>query len=311
MLVVAVLCLTSYWLLYRRTVVPLVAITDQLEKVGTAEFVALKSSYFLEEMDELASAVKDLDRAQKGMREQDKQLERRNSELARANEDLQQFAHVASHDLQEPLRKLQQFSGLLQEEYGELLDEDGGFYLKAIANSSKRMSLMIRDTLEYARTSRADQSLQPVDLHQVIDTLIGDLDLLIQDSGTTINVEPLPILVANNTGVFQLLRNLLVNSMKYKREGVASQITVRQRPDADNENIIIELEDNGMGIKKEHLNRIFIPFERLDTSGVRGTGLGLAICQKVCDAHDWKFRVVSIEARGTCFSIHIPISHQA
>ena len=310
-LVVAILCLTSYWLLYRRTVVPLVTITDQLEKVGTAEFVALKSSYFLEEMDELATAVKELDRAQKSMREQDKQLERRNSELALANEDLQQFAHVASHDLQEPLRKLQQFSGLLQEEYGESLDEDGGFYVRAIASSSKRMSLMIRDTLEYARTSRAGQLLRPVDLHQVIDVLLGDLDLLIKDSGATINVDPLPILIANNNGVSQLLRNLLVNSMKYKREGVACQITIRQRPGVESQNFIIEFEDNGIGIKKEHLNRIFIPFERLAISKVSGTGLGLSICQKVCDAHSWKISVDSSVGRGMCFSIHIPVSHQA
>jgi len=306
LLAVATIGVTSYWLLYRRTVVPLVAITNQLDKVGTADFVPLKESYFIEEMDELAKAVKDLDSVQRDMREKDVQLERRNQELARANVDLEQFAHVASHDLQEPLRKLQQFSGLLQEEYGEVLDEDGAFYIQAMTRSSERMSLMISDTLQYARSSRADQTIEPVDLQQVVAALRLDLDVLIRESGAEILVEPLPTLDANATGLSQLFRNLLVNSMKYRREEVECRIHIRQRQGSDGAGMVIEFQDNGIGIREEHQQRIFVPFARLVASSVKGTGLGLAICQKVCDAHGWTISVDSEEGVGTCFSIFVP-----
>lgn len=308
-LAIVVLGSIVYGLFYRRTIVPLGVLTSQLDVVGSDQFKGSDTRYFFREMDALSVAVNDLDAVQRAMKDKDQELKQRNSELARANEDLEQFAHIASHDLQEPLRKLQQFSGLLDEEYSQELGEDGQFYLSAITQSSRRMSLMISDTLEYARSSSSSQSMEMVDLRELVTSLSVDLDVLIKESGTQIHMGELPVVNANLTGMSQLFRNLLVNSMKYRREEVPCTIRIDTLFSADGQEFIIEFEDNGIGIKEEHKHRVFAPFERLKTSQVTGTGLGLAICQKVCDAHDWIIDLRSEEGKGTCFIITGPVSH--
>lgn len=301
-----VLGLISYWLLYRQTVVPLGQITAQLDKAGTPQFENVERQYFIREMEVLSHAVNMLDKTQKQTLEKDAQLSASNIELLRANEELEQFAHVASHDLQEPLRKLQQFSGLLEEDYDSVLDEDGKFYLQAIAKSANRMSVMIRDTLEYARTARLDQPVDRVDLAQLVEALISDMTVAVTESGAQLTIAELPCVKANATGMSQLFRNLLLNAVKYRREGVEPHIRVETRQ-SDSENVlIIEILDNGIGIDSKYLSQVFSPFERVSSTGVTGTGLGLAICYKVCVAHGWKLDVTSEPDKGSCFRIAIP-----
>ena len=297
----------SYWLVYRQTVLPLGRISGQLDNVGTTGFTASNQPYFIQEMSELSIAVNDLDQAHKEMQRKDVQLKDTNKELRRANEDLEQFAHVASHDLQEPLRMLQQFSGLLEEEYQDKLDEDGKFYIEAIGSSARRMSAMIRDTLEYASSSRTHQSMETVDLKQILAQVIKDKAIVIDEAGATITVGELPSVNANATGMAQLFGNLLVNAVKYRRDGVPSQITVDAHYSSAAPIVEITVSDNGVGIEARYLKRIFSPFERLSGSSVAGTGLGLAICSKVCEAHDWEIKVLSEVGMGSSFRISIPL----
>ena len=301
----------TYWLVYRQTVLPLGQISGQLDSVGTDSFTSSNQPYFVQELSDLSFAVNDLDRAHKEMQHKDVQLKATNKELRRANEDLDQFAHVASHDLQEPLRMLQQFSGLLEEEYQNELDDDGKYYIKTISNAARRMSNMIRDTLQYAKSSRANQDMVNVDLEQILELVINDKKIVIDESGSTITVGNLPCVIANATGMTQLFGNLLVNAIKYRREGVPSQITIDAHYSSTVPVVDITVNDNGVGIEAKFLERIFSPFERLATSSVSGTGLGLAICTKVCESHNWTINVSSEVGVGSSFRIGVPLAQVA
>jgi len=201
----------SYGLLYRKTVVPLLEISSQLRKVGSTDFASERPDYAILEIAELSDAVFQLDNVQKSMNEKDALLRLRNDELRRVNEDLEQFAHVASHDLQEPLRKLQQFSDLVVEDYQSQLDDDGKFFLHTIKNSAERMSTMIKDTLAYARTAKIDQTIESVNLEKLLQYLEQDMDMAVRDAQANITYQNLPTLMANSTGMDQLFRNLLIS----------------------------------------------------------------------------------------------------
>lgn len=298
----------SYWLVYRQTVIPLEQISGQLDSVGTDGFTSSNQPYFIQEMSDLSVAVNDLDQAHKAMQRKDVQLKVTNKELRRANEDLEQFAHVASHDLQEPLRMLQQFSGLLEEDYQSELDDDGKFYIEAITSSARRMSSMIRDTLEYASSSRTSRSLTTVDLEQTLAQVIRDKEIAIHEAGATITVSNLPCVIANATGMTQLFGNLLINAIKYRREGVPSLVTVDAHYPPSTPVVEITVRDNGVGMESKYLERIFSPFERLGGNTIAGTGLGLAICTKVCESHAWEIDVSSEVDRGSSFRIRVPLT---
>ena len=313
-LVLLGLGLVSYWLVYRKTVLPLVGITRQLDDVGKADFPDQARHYFLAELSTLAAAVKDLDIAHKKMQAQDELMQGVNRDLLQANEDLGQFAHVASHDLQEPLRKLQQFSDLLVEDYHDILDDEGKFFLDTIRTSAKRMSVLIQETLAYSRAGSGNQALEAVNLSELNLQLRDEMDLVVRESKAVIHIESLPIVNANKVGMAQLFRNLMLNALKYRKPDVAAQIHIAARVVTDAKEmphgmVCITVQDNGVGIDDKYLERIFTPFERLHSGKVQGTGLGLAICRKVCDSHGWLLTVTSSLGVGTIFEISIPQSH--
>ncbi len=305
-----ILAAVGYWLLYRRTVQPLVAISQRISDVGTERFPTHQQSYFLSELNILSTAVAQLDTAQRGQQEQEQKLKQANKNLLQANSELHQFAHVASHDLQEPLRKLQQFSDLLEEEYCSVIDGEGLYYLTSIRTASRRMSDLIKATLAYSRSGSANQMVELVDLNKVLCDVWDEMELAVSDAQAHLHVGTLPTITANTLGVSQLFRNLLSNAIKYNRLGYPAEIVVTasnvhdQSPGVFN----IRVEDNGIGIDAQYLERIFIPFERLHNDGVAGTGLGLAICRKVCEAHGWKLIVSSELGKGTSFDIRLPAS---
>lgn len=307
-LILSVMILGSvgYWLLYRRTVVPLGEIAAKLDDVGTERFRVRDSAYFIREIQVLSRAVGELDQVQKQMKRKDLELNASNDELRKANEDLEQFVHIASHDLQEPLRKLQQFSGLLSEDYNDKLDDDGRFYLKAIANSAGSMSRLISDTLAYARSTRRDLTQRDIDLNELMRTVYEDTDIAIAEAGAHVTIGKLPMVSANRAGMTQLFGNLLINAVKYRRENVHCLIDINARLDDGEAAVIIDFQDNGIGIEEQFLEKVFIPFERLGSQSVSGTGLGLAICAKICDAHGWHISVSSQPGVGSCFHVHIP-----
>jgi signal transduction histidine kinase len=308
---VLLLAAVCFWLLYRNLMRPLAQITERLHGVGSEQPDASDHTYLFKEMAELSVAISDLDAALAAMKRKDRQLESNNAELTRVNRDLEQFAHVASHDLQEPLRKLQQFSALLMEDYESVFsDGDGKLYLDVISGSSERMRTLIRDTLEYSRVGLAAQAIDIVDLNAVINSLRQELDILINESEADIRVADLPVVYANQTGMRQLFRNLITNAMKYRREAVRPEILISFRQDNKSNEFVIDVQDNGVGIAPEFTGRVFTPFERLG-SAVAGTGLGLAICKKVCESHGWALNLASNKGQGSCFSIHGPLSHLA
>jgi signal transduction histidine kinase len=298
----------SYRLLFRNMAAPLSLITERLHRVGTPDYGEDRQHHVIEEVAELSAAVSQLDAAQRSMKQQDHMLQASNAELLRANRDLEQFAHVASHDLQEPLRKMQQFSALLKEDYEEILKGDGALYLNVISSSSQRMRTLINDTLEYSRTATSKQAMERVDLADVISYLQQELDLLIDESEAAVEIEALPMVYENRTGMRQLFRNLITNAIKYAKAGVAPRIQIASHTDTQNHQFIIDVRDNGMGVPSQYAERIFKPFERLVDRSIEGTGLGLPICRKVCDAHGWTIELTSTEGEGSCFSIHGPLS---
>jgi len=298
----------SYWLLYRKTVMPMIAITRQLDNVGSDRFPQVLPDYSFKETAALSSATKQLDVAQKDMHAKDRQLQGINRDLQRANEDLQQFAHIASHDLQEPLRKMQQFSDLLEEDYGPRLDDEARYFIDTIRNSAHRMSVLIKETLAYSRSGSANQKLTRVDLSQLIYQLLGEMDVTIRDADGEFQIDDLPWVLANELGMSQLFRNLMVNALKYRKPGTPARVRIRTDHAAGKASGLthIRVEDNGIGIPAKYLQRIFIPFERLQISDASGTGLGLAICKKVCEFHGWTIEAISESGVGTTFLITIP-----
>lgn len=297
--------MVSYWLLYRKTVLPLITITKQFDDVGTSRFPKVAPDYYLKELSALSSAMSQLDAAQRNMLTQDQELQKINLDLQHANEELQQFAHIASHDLQEPLRKLQQFSEILVEDYGTDLDEDGKFFIETIHSSALRMSVLIKETLAYSRSGSSNQKLARVDLSQLLKKLREELDVAILEADGEFIIEHLPVVLANELGMAQLFRNLMVNGLKYRKPGTPARVQISLDHESE-ASAFIRVEDNGIGIPGKHLQRIFVPFERLHDSAIPGTGLGLAICKKVCESHGWSIDVSSELDVGTAFVIRIP-----
>ena len=308
---VTILGIVSYWLVYRKTLLPLSRITAQLDNVGTDSFPVPVPDYYLKEMGALSAATGQLDSAQKAMKVQDGQLKAINQALKQANVELEQFAHIASHDLQEPLRKMQQFSDILEEDYAASLDEDARYYIATIRNAAQRMSILIKSTFEYSRVGAENQLKTAIDLEVLVGQLRDDFDLIAAEANVNIIVNALPVVLANEVAAAQLMRNLISNAIKYRNPDTTAHVVISSdHITTDNQKqITLSVEDNGMGISEKHLTRIFRPFERLHGNQIPGTGLGLAICKKVCDTHGWDLSVRSTVGHGAVFEIVIPIDN--
>ena len=230
------------------------------------------------------------------------EVEGQNRQLATANENLNQFAFVASHDLQEPLRKIQQFSSFLIEDFGDVLDEDGRYHLDVVIEAAERMSALIRDLLRYSRTSRNALSREQVGLDTVLAQVRDDLELPLSESTGTLEVGPLPTVSGDPMLLVQLFSNLIGNAIKYRDP--KRPLTIDVRHDEAAASVIVE--DNGIGFERAHAIKMFEPFTRLHGSGdYRGSGIGLAICTTVCEKHGWRIEADGERGRGSRFTIHL------
>ncbi len=233
-------------------------------------------------------------------------LETRNQELTAANEGLDRFAYIASHDLQEPLRKIQQFGDILHNEHRSDLNQNGQYFVDVITSSAKRLSLLIKSILAYSKTSNATLDLKPVNLNDCIQTACESLEVQISESMATIKVADLPTIVGDEYLLQQLFSNLIINSTKYSYPGRAPKIEIKSS-EIQNGGKQISIKDNGCGIDENLLCDIFRPFLRGLNNNLRtGSGIGLAICQAVCERHDWTITVDSTVDVGTTFTINIP-----
>ncbi|AUD05365.1 PAS domain-containing protein [Spirosoma pollinicola] len=247
------------------------------------------------------------------------QLQASVHDLERSNTNLQQFAYIASHDLQEPLRKIQSFGDLLKSQYGVELG-DGVDHLQRMQTAASRMSILIRDLLTYSRIATGQESSQPVWLTDVLKRTLADLDLLIEETGASVRVDSLPTVWGNSSQLNQLFQNLLSNALKFNRVGVLPQIRISCQSVAaiDLPSSVkptrlaaayyrIDVSDNGIGFEEQYLDRIFQVFQRLNgKSQYAGTGIGLAICEKVVANHGGAITARSQPGQGATFSVYFP-----
>jgi PAS domain S-box-containing protein len=246
-------------------------------------------------------------------------LKEANAYLENVNKNLEQFAYITSHDLQEPLRKIRMFSNILQTKFGSALAPDVSAYLDKIAASSKRMSELIQDVLDFSRIEPHTRNFVSVDLNIIVQQLIVDLELHIKDKQASIEVSTLPVIEAVSIQMNQLFFNMLSNALKFTRENIAPVIRISARkldphdlakyPSLITGKIYWELiiEDNGIGFDQNFAENIFIIFQRLHTrDAYEGTGIGLAICRKIVFNHNGAISALGREGIGATFHIILP-----
>ena len=233
------------------------------------------------------------------------ELREANVQLEQRNRELHDFAYVASHDLQEPLRKIQSFASLLAAEHVDALGEEARHYLSRMQSAAGRMSELIRDLLALSRVATSQGRLERVDLDAALDAVLGDLDVRIAQSGGTVEAGGLGVVVADPLQMRQLLQNLVGNALKFYREGAAPRVRVRtERRDRA---VVLHVEDDGVGFDARHAERIFSPFQRLHPrTTYEGTGMGLAIVRRIAERHGGTAEATSAPGQGAHFTVTIP-----
>jgi PAS domain S-box-containing protein len=230
----------------------------------------------------------------------------KNKELEGKNKELQQFAYVASHDLQEPLRTTSSFVELLQQQYKGKLDERADQYLRFITQSSDRMKILIKDLLDYSRIGRK-QEWEQVDCNIMLQDVLSDLGTAIDETGAEIKTGRLPVVRGYPTEIKQLFQNLIINAIKFRKKNTTPQIKIS----AENTRGYWQFAfaDNGIGIQEKHNERIFVIFQRLhNRSEYEGSGIGLSHCKKIVELHHGRIWVESALGKGSTFYFTIPVS---
>jgi len=270
---------------------------------------------------ELAQANSRLQQENMQRRRAEESLARQAQELARSNGELEHFAHIASHDLQEPLRKIQAFGDRLKLKCSQDLSEQGRDYVDRMQSAAVRMQTLINDLLTFSRVTTAPRPFTTVDLASVAHTIVSDLEVSIQRVGGTVHIDALPTIEADPVQMGQLLQNLISNALKFHRDGVAPIVKVgsacqqNREPNADpngsdSSQCSIWVEDNGIGFDEQYLAQIFQPFQRLvGREQFEGTGMGLAICRKIVERHGGNITARSTPGQGTVFAITLPCHH--
>jgi signal transduction histidine kinase len=242
---------------------------------------------------------------------QTEMLDAQTIELRRSNAELEQFAYVASHDLQEPLRKVASFCQLLQKRYGDKLDERGAEYIGYAVDGAKRMQVLINDLLAFSRVGRLNAGHTEVDLQATFDAALVNLSTAIDDSGAEIVFPgtPLPSMLGDFTLLTMLWQNLIGNAVKFARDGVVPRIAVECRPGTGEHDgqLLVSLTDNGIGIAPEFADKVFVIFQRLHArTEYSGTGIGLAVCKKIVEYHGGTIWIDNAYTDGTRFCIAMP-----
>lgn len=231
-------------------------------------------------------------------------LELKNMELERKNKELEQFAYVASHDMQEPLRTISSFVELLQQQYKGNLDERANTYLSYIFEASDRMQVLINDLLEHSRIGRKKE-LKQVDCNLVLKEVLADLDTAISETSAEITTGSLPVISGYPTEIKQLFQNLIFNSIKFRQKNIPPGIKISAEKKGNAWQFAFA--DNGIGIAKEYNEKIFIIFKRLHTRNeYKGSGIGLSHCKKIVDLHKGKIWLESEPGKGATFYFTLP-----
>lgn len=238
------------------------------------------------------------------------ELAKRAQELARSNADLEQFAYVASHDLQEPLRMVASYVQLLARRYKGKLDKDADDFIAFTVEGATRMQRLINDLLSYSRVGRHAHAVREVSMEQVLSAATKNLGRLIEEARAQVTHDALPVVQADEGQLVQVMQNLLCNAIKFRRETVAPRVHVSARREASE--WVFSVADNGIGIQPEYFDRIFVIFQRLNhREQYPGTGIGLAIAKKVVERHGGRIWVESVAGQGSTIFFTIPVDSKS
>ncbi len=253
-------------------------------------------------------------------RRDQKELEVRIDKLNRSNEELEQFAYVASHDLQEPLRKIRAFGERLAGKFKSELGEDGKDYIDRMQNAASRMQILIDDLLAYSKLARSKEELVKVDLSEVVKDVLNDLEITIEQRKALVKYDQLSSVLAVQGQMRQLFQNIISNALKFNKPGAVPHIDITTElingKDIKGVNVLfrknkfckISIKDSGIGFEEKFLDRIFVIFQRLHgRSEYAGTGIGLAICKKIVENHNGYITAESILNEGSTFIITLPL----
>lgn len=233
-------------------------------------------------------------------KEKERQITQHQMELARSNEDLQQFASVASHDLQEPLRMVSSYTQLLQKRYAGKLDEDADQFIEYAVDGANRMKRLIRDLLEYSKVGKGSKTMAMIDSENVVREAMKNIQQLVDERHAQIRWKHLPNIRCDVTRLILVFQNILGNAIKFCEPSITPCITVH----AETREVhwLFSIQDNGIGIQSDYTSRIFEVFQRLHTrESYGGTGIGLAICKRIVESHGGQIWVESMLGQGSTF----------
>ncbi|MDX1496903.1 MAG: ATP-binding protein, partial [Salinisphaeraceae bacterium] len=240
-----------------------------------------------------------------------REAELRLRNLARNNQELEQFVQIASHDLREPLRKVLAFSDLLEYEEGDKLSQDGKTYLSNISSATRRMRGLLDSLLSLSRVTTHGDAFEACDLNAVIDEVKQDMALSLQEKSAVITCQELPTIEADPHQMRQLFQNLIGNSIKYARDTVTPEITIRCQAVRAKNVAVIAVSDNGIGFDPSYNERIFGVFERLHTrDAYEGAGIGLSVCQRICQRHHGDISANAKLGTGATFTVSLPVKQK-
>ena len=232
-------------------------------------------------------------------------LKKHTEDLARSNEELEQFAYVASHDLQEPLRMITSYLQLLESRYKGNLDKDADDFIGFAVDGATRMQALINDILAYSRIGRKMKDFTPVDCNVILERVVSTLQTAIKEKEAVVTYDSLPTVEADEVLMNQLFQNLISNAIKFCDKSPQLKITAIKSED----NWVFSVSDNGIGIEQEHIGRVFLMFQRLHTRDeYQGTGIGLPICKKIVERHGGQIWIESEPGKGSKFYFTIPVN---
>jgi PAS domain S-box-containing protein len=260
------------------------------------------------QVDQTLKDNRELKETQQQLFENQAELQRKVIELNRSNYELEQFAHLASHDLQEPLRKLFFYTDVLKRKYHDQLDASGLTMLSSMTLAAGRMKELISDLLSYSQLQQQKLKFESVDLNQTLNEIVKDFDLIIKEKKASVTVGNLPVIHGNALRLRQLFTNLVGNALKYSRKDTPPIVEVTASIEDDN--IVLKVKDNGIGFEDQYKEKIFGLFERLHTRDqFPGTGIGLSICKRIVELHYGSIEADSIPNEYAVFSVTLPLSN--
>jgi signal transduction histidine kinase len=305
---VGVVGLGAAWVLGSRLLVgPIMSLVEAAEAIGRGEFGArLDESAHALELKRLGRAF---NRMAEGLEERERGLVQKTAELENSNKDLEQFAYVASHDLQEPLRKIISFADLLAKRCSGQLDETGQRYVDFMVDGARRMSQLINHLLTYSRLGTRGKAFARMEVAAALAVALDNLQLTIEEAGATVTQAGLPVVVADMAQIGQLFQNLIGNALKYRGPDAP---VVRVSAARGEGAWTMAVADNGIGIAPQHFDRVFRMFQRLHTAREHpGVGIGLSFCKRIVERHGGRIWVESEEGRGSTFFFTLPDNQES